>query len=312
MLDPKLATFLALCETRSYTQTASVLNVTQPAVSQHMKYLENYYGARLFYYDENRNLHLTEKGKLLRAFALRLRADSELLLERMRGETSEARARLKVGTVTTSGEVLLPRAIAEYIKKYPDKKASLYLGEADHLFLWLQEGRIHCCITDEYCPSALYESKTLFEAETVCVCSPKHPFAGKTVDFGELKNERLIFRENDSHSYRNIRRILQEYNQELDSFRSYLEMGTINAVKNLVMENIGISFIYDFAVRRDLEEGGLSRIFIKSFLSRSTFSFAWMKDSFFAEESKAFYEVCRALTEAGTPAPQRRPCSPLR
>ena len=69
MLDSKLDTFLVLCETRNYTRAASVLNITQPAVTQHIKYLENHYSTKLFYYDEKRGLHLTENGKLLRAFA---------------------------------------------------------------------------------------------------------------------------------------------------------------------------------------------------------------------------------------------------
>ena len=48
---------------------------------------------------------------------------------------------LKLGTVTTAGESLVPHMIAQYLKKYPDMKVSLYLGEADTLLTWLQEGR---------------------------------------------------------------------------------------------------------------------------------------------------------------------------
>lgn len=127
MLDLKLATFLSLCETRNYTQTASLLNITQPAVSQHIKYLEKYYKTKLFYYDEKRRLHLTEKGKLLRSFAQTIRSDSALILEEMMAPPKE-NSELKLGTVTTAGESLVPHMIAEYLKKYPNQKVSLYLG----------------------------------------------------------------------------------------------------------------------------------------------------------------------------------------
>ena len=43
MLDLRLDTFLSLCETRNYTKTANLINITQPAVTQHIKYLEGYY-----------------------------------------------------------------------------------------------------------------------------------------------------------------------------------------------------------------------------------------------------------------------------
>ena len=52
MLNYKLSTFLELCETKNYTKTAEKLHMTQPAVTQHIKYLEQYYGTKLFYYDE--------------------------------------------------------------------------------------------------------------------------------------------------------------------------------------------------------------------------------------------------------------------
>ena len=84
MLDLKLYTFLVLCETRNYTRAASVLNITQPAVTQHIKYLENHYSTKLFYYDEKRGLHLTENGKLLRAFAQTVQADSVQIAQRLR------------------------------------------------------------------------------------------------------------------------------------------------------------------------------------------------------------------------------------
>ena len=294
MLDLKLATFLALCETRNYTQAASLLNITQPAVSQQIKHLEKYYQTKLFYYDEKRRLHLTDKGKLLRAYAQTIRSDSALILEKMTSSPEEGND-LKLGTVTTAGEALVPHIIAEYLRQYPKKKVSLYLGEADALLHQLQTGRIQCCITDAYCPSETYESKELFEEETVCVCSPLHPLAGQTVDFCELNRSRLIFRENDTNSHRNLMQILHSHNQELKSFSSYVEIGTINAVKKLVMENIGISFIYRFVVQENLDNGSLKQIYIRNFSSKNIFSFAWMKDSFFTSVNRQFLDVCKTV-----------------
>ena len=43
MLDYRMDTFLSLCETQSYTKTAEHLHLTQPSVTQHIKYLEHFY-----------------------------------------------------------------------------------------------------------------------------------------------------------------------------------------------------------------------------------------------------------------------------
>ncbi len=48
MIDYRLNTFLTLCELKNYTKTAKKLFITQPAVSQQIKYLEEYYGVKLY------------------------------------------------------------------------------------------------------------------------------------------------------------------------------------------------------------------------------------------------------------------------
>ena len=44
MLDYRIETFLCVCKHMNYTKAAKELNITQPGVSQHIKYLEDYYG----------------------------------------------------------------------------------------------------------------------------------------------------------------------------------------------------------------------------------------------------------------------------
>jgi len=64
MIDSKLATFIDVAQLRSYTNAAEMLNLTQPAVSQHIKQLEKYYGVKLIK-KKGRQISLTEEGDLL-------------------------------------------------------------------------------------------------------------------------------------------------------------------------------------------------------------------------------------------------------
>ena len=50
MLDFRTNTFLTVCETMNFTEAAKRLNITQPAVSQHIRFLENEYNTQLFLY----------------------------------------------------------------------------------------------------------------------------------------------------------------------------------------------------------------------------------------------------------------------
>ena len=64
MLDFRMEKFLAVCRYMNFTRAAEKLNITQPAVSQHIRFLEKHYNTKLFRY-EGKKLELTEKGRRL-------------------------------------------------------------------------------------------------------------------------------------------------------------------------------------------------------------------------------------------------------
>lgn len=68
MLDIKILTFLKVAQFKNYTRAAAELNLTQPAVSQHIKKLEEYYDCNLIKID-GKSVELTEQGKLLYNYA---------------------------------------------------------------------------------------------------------------------------------------------------------------------------------------------------------------------------------------------------
>ncbi len=296
MMDYRLNTFLTLCITKNYTHAAKKLNITQPAVTQHIKYLEGKYNTNLFYYDEHRKLHLTPAGKELRDFAVSIQADNARLKssieQHMRNEDE-----IKIGTIQTLGEAIAPAIITAYLEKYPNKKINMYLGEADDLLTQLQNGRIHFCLTDIHCPSTSYESYELFRTRTSCLCSPNHPLAEQLVDFKALNKYRLVFRENDTYSKRNLMRILKSNNQDHNHFTSYVEAGSIHAVKRLIQSDVGISFIYRFVAQEELNTGRLKEIYVKNFHTSHFLNLAWVKNSFYSDRNKEFLIICRNVIE---------------
>lgn len=74
MQDFRMETFLTVCEELNYTRAAHKLGLTQPAVSQHIHFLEECYNTRLFTV-QGRKLYLTEAGKLLHASAQTMKND---------------------------------------------------------------------------------------------------------------------------------------------------------------------------------------------------------------------------------------------
>ena len=64
MLDHRTETFMAVCSVMNYREAAELLHITQPAVTQHIQFLEKEYGCRLFLY-ENRKLIKTPAAQML-------------------------------------------------------------------------------------------------------------------------------------------------------------------------------------------------------------------------------------------------------
>lgn len=291
MLDYRMKTFLTLCITKNYTAASKELCITQPAVTQHIKFLESQYNTKLFYYNEKRKLHLTPSGKELRNFATTINADNQHLFSSFQNKNQHL-DEIRVGTIKTLGESIVPDIISAFLTNNPDTNVHLHLSESEDLLLQLQNGMIHFCFTDAQCSSAEFDSYELFKSETVCICSPNHPLAEQTVEFKELNKYRLVFRENDTLAKRNLTQFLKSNNQDYRDFASYIEAGSIHSMKRLVADGTGISLVYKVAALEELASGKLKQIYIKDFNSSHFFNMAWVKDSFYSPKNMEFFDLC--------------------
>ena len=82
MIDQRIETFLCVCEYMNYTKASQALHITQPAVSQHIRFLEERYNTKLFTY-QDRKLSLTKTGKVLLETMTVIRNDEEMMIKLM-------------------------------------------------------------------------------------------------------------------------------------------------------------------------------------------------------------------------------------
>ena len=82
MLDFRIDTFLAVCKYMNFTKASQYLNITQPAVSGHIRYLEEYYDVKLFMYI-GKKMQLTKAGKILLDVATTLKHDDIFLKNKL-------------------------------------------------------------------------------------------------------------------------------------------------------------------------------------------------------------------------------------
>ncbi|BCN31348.1 LysR family transcriptional regulator [Anaeromicropila herbilytica] len=287
MLDYRINTFLDLCDTRSYTRTSKNLNITQPAVTQHIQYLERQYNVELVYY-KNKSLSLTAEGEKLYQLALAMKANNKKIEEAMTGLHNH-NIKIEFGSTLTIGEYVLPKKITEYLIQYPRTNISMLVDNTTSLLKKLEDGEIHFAIVEGYFDKEKYGHRLLQKSEFIGVCAKNHSFETRELTFEDIIKERLIIREQGSGTRDILETILHENNWEINSFTSYVELGNFNAIKELVKNHMGITFVYKEVVEKDLLDNTLSPLRIRDFDVVREFNIVYLKDDIFRIQYEEFW-----------------------
>lgn len=291
MLDFRIYTFLELCKTLSYTKTAENLHMTQPAVTQHVKFLEEFYKNKLFLYS-GRTLSLTEYGKLLYRYLIAMNSDSEKTREKILNLSSNNHS-LNFGATLTIGEYVIPKVLKKLSSDYSEINVSISVKDTKLLLEKLENGDIDFLLVEGFFEKTKYDSFLFSKEEFVAVCSNKSRFSQEEFSFEELLEERILTREKGSGSRDIFEKILYDNNLSINDFTKKYEIENIKVIKEMVKNNTGITFIYKTAVENEIKNGEISVIKLKNFHAEREFNFVYLKDSIHKEEYKKWFEFMK-------------------
>lgn len=291
MLDFRIETFLQVCEDMNYTRAAQRLNLTQPAVSQHIRWLEEKLEAPLFLY-QGKKLQLTPAGILLKNTAATMNHDILNLKEKMQ-ETLNQKPPLKMGLTLTIAEFEVSRSIAAYLGQNDIRSALLSVDNTKTLLQQLDEGYIDFALVEGNFPRDIYHHQLYARERYIGVCRPDDPLASGTHSIEELLQYRLVTREAGSGTRNILERYLEMKSLEVSSFSALVEAGSIGLIKQLVEYGCGITFLYQAAVNKELKEGRLCEITIANMEIVHDFSFIWRENSLFFEDYQKVFEFLK-------------------
>lgn len=288
MLDIRIETFLSLCETKSYTKTAQMLNITQPTVTQHIQYLEKKYKSSLVKYS-GKVLNLTEKGKKLKKLAYAMRANNYKIEQDMVVDSYKNK-NINFGSTLTIGEYVMPKRISKYLNEYPETNITMLVDNTEVLLNKLEAGMIDFAVIEGYFDKNKYGFKLVKKAKFIGVSARGYPLANKKVSFDDLMKERLITREKGSGTRDILETLLHENNFKIDNFLSHIEIGNFNAIKELVMNGLGLTFVYQEVVEKELNDGRLLQLDLDGFNVVREFNIVYLKDDVLLERYQDFWK----------------------
>ena len=159
MLDFRLESFLSVCDTMNYRKSAQMLHITQPAITQHIHYLEAKFGCKLFVY-ENRLLKKTHQARILEQYARTMLAQEERLLRQLGDSRIQS---LSIGATKTIGE----RVIGEYVGRFlrhPEHELSLTVDSTQNLLELIDRSALDFALIEGSFPKEKYGHR-LFSRE---------------------------------------------------------------------------------------------------------------------------------------------------
>lgn len=293
MLDFRVETFIELYRTRSYTKTAENLHMTQPAVSQHIKYLEEFYNCKLFNYNK-KVLTITEQGEALYKYLVTMSSDANKI-KAIIGEMEPNKKSLHFGATFTIGKYVIPKIILEISNVYPEVNVSLMIRDTSELLEELKKGNIDFAFIEGFFEKTEFENYLFSKEKFIGICVVNNPIATEATTFDDILNERIILREEGSGTRDIFEKILYDNNLSLDNFSKKYEIENIDLIKELVRENKGISFIYERAVEKDILMRKLAMINLENFSEIREFNFVFLKNSIHIDEYKKWYEFMKNI-----------------
>ena len=250
MLDPKFESLLQVVKHKNYTKAAQALNLTQPAVTQHIKQLEKELKIKIFNRSK-RDLIITPEGVILIKYARRIKALYQQLDNAISDQKRQTKS-LIIGITHTAESNKVTEAIARYCSLNPGIRIKIITEDITKLYDKLNTYEIDLAITEGGRISRKYKMIPLDTDSLVVVLSPTHHLSKQlSVTFEDIKKEPMIFRLPTSGTRNLFVNELKNKNYSISDLNVILEVDNIATIKDLVERHIGVSILPRFSLIRE-------------------------------------------------------------
>ena len=250
----QLRVFAAVAENLSFTRAAEVLFMTQSGVSHQISRLEKSLGTTLLN-RRARSVSLTPAGKVLLEHTRRVFLAIENAIAATRQASNPDSGVLRVGASITACQYLIPEAIREFRECFPAYTLRITPGDGPAVTQALLDGALDLGILVRHERPSKLAFHELFRDQLGFIVSPLHPWAaaGKA-NRRELAQQRMILYSRQSTTFRLIE---QYFVRSQAPLRDWIELGSVEAIKEMVKLGLGVSIASPWVVRRESAEGSL-------------------------------------------------------
>ncbi len=247
----RLKVFRAVARHLNFTRAAEELLLTQPAVTQQIKALEDEYGVPLFDRTGGR-IALTAAGATLLPYTERLKAISDEALEAVASVAGSHAGGLALGASQTIAQYLLPNLIAAFLREHPKVAITAISGNTEQMLGALGDHRIQLALIEGPEQRTDLHIEPFLEDRMVLVVPASHEWAGQEIGLDDLRHAPLLMRELGSGSRRVVEQALAEAGVRRKDLRTTMELDSTEGLLSAVEAGLGVTFVSRWAIRNQL------------------------------------------------------------
>lgn len=280
----QLKYFYTIAEEGQITLAAKKLNMAQPPLSQQLKLLEDELGVKLLERG-SRHVELTEAGKILMNRARQILELTNSVVKEIDDFNKGLNGTLSIGTVSSSGAILLNERISEFHKEHFGIKFEIHEGNTFAVIDLLNKGIIEVGIVRTPFNALNFECKYA-NSEPMVAAIPREYYwnqAQTVIEINELENKPLII-------YRRFEQLIYETFME-NGFEPEVFCKNDDARTTLLWANAGygIAIVPKSAMELAANNNLICRE-INSEKLRTQIAAIWVKDRYISPLAMKFIE----------------------
>lgn len=290
----QLRAFSILAETGSFTETARNLHLSQSAISHAIKALEEDVRCRLL--DRmGKKVTLTQAGEQFLVHANKILETMEAAREGLDELGKWGRGRLRIGASTTACQHILPAVLREFKESFPQCVIQIEPGDAPHSIEMLRNHRVDLALAMEPKREDQFEFRPLFTDELQFIVSPLHPWAlAGRVERDTIAAQNYIVYHKTSYTVQ----LVEEYFRKEDLvLNTVIDLGSMEAIKEMVKIGVGISVLAPWIARKELDEKSLVALPLGKRKLRRQWGIMHWRNRRLSLAEETFVGLCKSVSE---------------
>lgn len=253
IIDFRLNVFIAVVRLQSFTKAAVVLNISQPAVSKHIKELEVDIGEPLFNRQGNR-ISLTDRAKALVPLVETILDGYQALNDVIDRDQNRFEGVVNIGASTTIAQYVLPEILAKFSKEYPSIKLSIRSANSEEVIDMLLSKEVEIALIEGDSSSSAVHYSSLADDKIVLVSTKKHT---RSLAIDEIERLPLLIREEGSGTLSVVMSALKNRGLGRKNLNIKMQLGSSEAILRYLKASRDYAFISILIAKEYIERGDL-------------------------------------------------------